>query len=127
MPKSNTQSSSTYLARRHWTPEDASRALAAMARSGLGLTAFAIREGLDPQRLTRWRRRLESSASASPAFEEVVPSVVATAIDGNEAVRAQQERLEIVLRSGRVVRVPDSFDALSLRRLLDVVDEARAC
>jgi hypothetical protein len=95
-----------------------------MAQSRLGVTAFAIREGLDPQRLSRWRRRLGSPVSIE--FEEVLPTVLATALDGS-GVRAPQERLEVVLRSGRVVRVPDSFDARSLRRLLEVIDEAGAC
>jgi len=32
-----------------------------------------------------------------------------------------RERFEVVLPSGRVVRVPESFDADALRRLLAVV------
>lgn len=125
MPKPTTQSSSTYLAHRRWTPEVAHEALTAMAQSRLGLTAFAIREGLDSQRLSRWRRRLGSPVSVE--FEEVLPTVIATALDGSGSVRAPEERLEVVLRSGRIVRVPDSFDARSLRRLLETIDESGAC
>jgi transposase-like protein len=120
MQKPGTRSSA-YLACRRWTPEEASQALAALEQSGLELTAFAIREGLDPQRLSRWRRRL---AASMPVFEEVITSEV---IAAGAATHERQERFEIVLASGRVVRVPESFDAGALRRLLAIVDEVRPC
>jgi transposase-like protein len=125
MQKPRAQSSSTSLSRRRWTAEDARQALAALARSGLGLSAFAIREGLDPQRLTRWRRQLASSAS--PRFEEVMPVVTRATVNGDAVAGVERERFEVVLPSGRIVRVPESFDAGALRRLLDVVDGVRAC
>jgi hypothetical protein len=114
--------SRSYLSRRRWTAKEAGEALAALDRSGLELTAFAIGEGLDPQRLSRWRRRL----SAAPAFEEVVVSEAAPRVD-DAASSAERELFEIVLVSGRVVRVPESFDASALRRLLEIVDEVRTC
>jgi len=123
MPKPRARRSSTYLTRRRWTEEDARQALAAMNQSGLELTAFAIGEGLDPQRLTRWRHRL--ARTPAPAFEEILPGVT-TPFDGSVAGRAQ-ERFEIVLSSGRIVRVHESFDAGALRRLLAVLEGAPAC
>lgn len=125
MQKPHAHSSSTSLSRRRWTAEDARQALAAMARSGLGLSAFAIREGLDPQRLTRWRRQLASLAP--PRFEEVIRVVTPVTGNGDAVTSVERERFEVVLPSGRVVRVPESFDAGALRRLLDVVDEVRSC
>jgi transposase-like protein len=113
--------SSAYLSCVRWTPEEAAQALAAWKQSGLELTAFALREGLDPQRLSRWRRRL---AAASPVFEEVIPG---EGIVADTAPPAQRERFEVVLVSGRVVRVPESFDADALRRLLVLVDEVGPC
>jgi transposase len=123
--KPRTRSSSTPPSHRRWTPEDARHALAALELSGLGLRAFAVREGLDPQRLTRWRRQLVSPAP--PTFQEIRPVAIAAVIDGAAPARVERERFEIVLPSGRVVRVLESFDADALRRLLSVVDEARAC
>jgi transposase-like protein len=113
MPKPRAQSPSTYLTHRRWTEEEARQALAAFDRSGLGIVAFAIREGLDPQRVARWRRRL-----AAATFEEVAPSVTSAVTGGGVAVQVERERFEIVLPSGCVVRVPESFEASALRRLL---------
>jgi len=124
MQKSRARRSSTYLPRRRWTEDEARQVLVAWEESGLELTPFAIGEGLDPQRLSRWRRRL--AAPAAPTFEEIVPQVIAT-IASDAAAGVVRERFEIVLPSGRVVRVPESFDASALRRLLSVVDEVRAC
>jgi transposase-like protein len=97
--------------RLRWTPDDARAALTAYADSGLSVAAFAEREGLDPQRLYSWRRRFASDTA--PAFVEVKTNAA--------------ERIEIVLRSGLVLRVPDSFEAESLRRLLDVLESSGSC
>lgn len=127
MRKTRARSSSTYLARRRWTVDEAKEALFAQKQSGLTVRAFATREGLDVQRLERWRRRL--AEVAVPVFEEVTPPVAAAAPgdDVDHGVTVQRERFEIVLREGRVLRVPDSFDASSLRRLLEVLDPVRSC
>jgi transposase-like protein len=129
MPKPRAQNPSSYLAHRRWTEEEARQALADFDRSGLGIVAFAIREGLTPQRLGRWRRRLEGAAGAQArqAFEEVAPRVTGAVTGGGVVVPVERERLEIVLPSGCVVRVPESFDASVLRRLLSVMAEVRAC
>ena|SRR5271170_1391760 len=125
MHKPRARSSSTNLTRRRWTAEEARQVLVAWEESGLELTAFALGEGLDPQRLTRWRRRL--AATGAPTFEEVVPCVAMATFAGDASASGTRERFEIVLLSGRVVRVPESFEASALRRLLAVVDEGRAC
>ena len=118
-------SSSTYLKRRRWTAEDAKQALSALAQSGLDLRAFAAREGLSPQRLWRWRRQL--AETAAPTFEEVVRPDAPSALLVEAPSPALRERFEIVLKSGRVVRVPASFDASALLQLLTLVDEVRPC
>jgi hypothetical protein len=125
MPKPRAPNSSPYLARRRWTAADAEQVLAALERSGLELTAFALSEGLDPQRVSRWRRRLASPAA--PVFEEFVRPGPAEGQAGEVTVGAGREWFEIVLRTGRVVRVPESFDASALRRLLEVVEEGGPC
>jgi len=100
---------------RYWRADDAAAVLAAAAASGLSLPAFAAHHGLRPQRLERWQRQLAAVQPVAETFVEVtLPPVVRPAAGG----------FEIVLRSGRLVRVGAGFDAEELRRLLVVVDEA---
>ena len=100
--------------RPRWTEQDARHALAALQRSGKPVSVFAAEQGLDPQRLYSWRRRL---GKAEPTmFQELVvrsaPPISST--DGRAP-------FELVLRSGVVVRVPSSFEAAALERLLEVL------
>jgi len=60
VPKSRLPAS--YSTRLRWTDADAQTVLGALDASGLSVAAFAGREGLDPQRLYFWRRRLESDS-----------------------------------------------------------------
>jgi transposase-like protein len=107
--------------RRRWTEQDARVVLAALERSGKPVRAFAEEHGLDPQRLYVWRRRVAGGDGTT--FRELIvrPSSVTLARDTDEAP------FEIVLAAGVVVRVPPSFDAAALARLLEVLTQARAC
>ncbi len=125
MPTSQPRSSSAYRTRRRWTAKEATEALAALKRSGLPLTAFAMQEGLDAQRLSRWRSKL--AVVSAPVFEEVVPRTLAPVGAIASATSSTPEPFEIVLTSGHVVRVPASFDGSALRRLMETLAEVRAC
>jgi transposase-like protein len=103
----------SYVTRPRWTSDEAREALTAQADSGLSVSAFAAAAGLDPQRLYLWRRRFAAEADAGPAFVE---------LRGHTG-----ECIEVVLRSGHVLRVPASFEAESLRRLLDVLEPPESC
>jgi transposase-like protein len=104
-----------YLTRPRWTSEDAGAALTALSASGLSVAAFAAREGLDPQRLYLWRRKFVGKAKSMsrPRFVEVRARAV--------------ERIEVVLSSGDVLRVPESFEAETLRRVIEVLEPSRSC
>lgn len=100
-----------YRACSRWTAAEARAALGDLHGSGLSVAAFAEAEGLDPQRLYAWRRKLGATpktAMSKSAFIEVV--------------RRQGERIEIVLRSGIVLRVSDTIDGGAVRRLVDALD-----
>lgn len=109
-----------YPAKR-WSAADARGALAAARDSGLSLRAFARREGLDPQRLYWWHRRLGADATAArraaeaeaPTFVEIEPGV---------GLVSDAPAIEVVLRNGRVLRVPRSFDAPALGRLIELLE-----
>ena len=108
--------SAPYSLRRRWTVADARSALAALAASGLSVGAFARREGLDRERLYRWRRRLsaerrEPTRPTTAELIEIRPRAVAP--------------VEILLVSGRVLRVSESIDADALARLVGALE--RSC
>ncbi|MHB8533588.1 MAG: IS66 family insertion sequence element accessory protein TnpA [Solirubrobacteraceae bacterium] len=94
------------LKRKRWSERDAREAIAALEESGQPVSVFAARHGLDAQRLYLWRRRLRQPGR--PAFIEVKS--------------AAGRCIEVELQSGRVLRVPERFDAESLRELLEVLE-----
>src|SRR5271165_853427 len=98
--------------RPRWTERDAREVIAALERSGKGVSVFAAEHGLDPQRVYLWRRRLGGAEPTT--FQELIVRP--------RAIRPSPEAegcpFEIVLASGAVVRVPPSFDATALARLL---------
>ena len=106
MPKSPPPKS--YRSCRRWTAIEARAALTALASSGLSQRAFAEREGLDPQRLGAWRRKL--GEVAAPTFIEMRPRAV--------------ERIEVVLRSGVVLRVAESVAPAVVAGLVVALDDA---
>jgi hypothetical protein len=91
-----------------------------MARSGLSERAFAAREGLDVQRLQWWRRRFEAASERAAASDQARPTFV-------EVPRREAVVLEVVLLSGRVVRVPESIEPEVLRRLALALEDDAAC
>jgi hypothetical protein len=106
--------------RRRWTEQDARFVLDALERSGKQLREFAEEHGIDPQRLYVWRRRV-ASGDRTTFRELIVRPSAPSARDGAGLP------FEIVLASGVVVRMPPSFDATALARLLEVLTQARAC
>lgn len=93
--------------------------------SGLSAKEFAEQAGVDSDRLRHWKWRLakegaepkaaavESAAVSPPlAFVEVTPTPPRDRDD---------EEIEILAPSGFRIRVPERFDAETLRRVLAVV------
>ena len=60
-------------------------------------------------------------------FAEVLRHDTPGRSDVDDKAPALQQPFEILLPSGRVVRVPATFDASALRRLLTVLEEERPC
>jgi transposase-like protein len=97
-------------ARRRWNAEYARVILKQLAASGISVRECPTRQGIDAQRVYRWRAQLRSVAAAeeNPAFVEIKPA-------GGRAI-------EVVLRSGHVVRVADGFAEETLRRVVAALD-----
>jgi len=91
-------------------------------RSGLTAEVFAAERGFSPRTLLWWSSTLRrptarlANRAAEVSFARLVP------IDGAPAPPAEPAALEIVLASGRVVRVRQGFDAGLLRELLAALE-----
>ncbi len=122
MPTAKSQPSITR--RRRWTPEQARAVLEKQASSGLTVREFAEREGLKPVRLLRWRERLGASTGQHLAASAASMPERAAFVE----VRSHRpSRIELVLRTGHVLFVPDSFDAAALSRLVEILERASEC
>jgi len=91
---------------------------------GLSATEFAAETGINANSLRHWGWRVNAdqrrAGCKSTAMEdESLQWVGATAPAAPNAPAA--EKLELVLASGLVVRVPPGFESEALRRLLAVV------
>ena len=102
--------------RTRWTAEEATRLLRALEESGLSQREFCEREGLIPERLRRWQRKLgRQRIGSSPSGLEVRP----VQLLGHD--RMDGKPFELELPEGVRLQVPCDFDEGSLRRLLGVL------
>lgn len=118
--------------RRRWKAVEARAVLEAHAASGSSLTEFARAEGVEPERLRRWQRRLAQAeqltppapantrrtspaAPAAPALIELRPSPGAR----------RAEAIDVVLASGVTLRVAETIEPAALARLVAALE--RGC
>jgi len=90
------------------------------------VSAFAGREGLDEERLYRWRRRFARERKAEACA--VTPPATPAIIELRAATRprpTETEPVEIVLVSGVVLRVAETIDPARLARLVAALE--RGC
>jgi hypothetical protein len=83
--------------------------------SGLGGTKFAEQHGLSDSALYRWGHIFEDEARAEVEFKPV------RVRDSSTSAASETDVLEIVARSGWVVRVIGGVDVQRLRAVLEVV------
>jgi transposase-like protein len=122
MPRAKSHTSTTK--RQRWTPEHARAILERQASSGLTVRDFAERERLEPARLYYWRERLGMSSGQHLAVSAASMPERAAFVE----VRSHRpSRIELVLRTGHVLFVPDSFDAGALSRLVEILERATEC
>jgi len=90
----------------------------------LSIAAFAEKHQMSKSALYYWRRRL--SASIPPEARQPQPPTSSTALEFirlEPSVSANAASpIEVLLRNGRVVRVPVAFDDHALARVLDVAE-----
>ena len=95
--------------------------------SGLSLRLYSERHGLKAGTLGYWNSRLKAQA-ADALTSSAGPETAATFLAVHVAEPAvsvpepRDDRIELALPGGCVVRVGRGFDAVTLDRLLDVVE-----
>jgi hypothetical protein len=97
--------------------------------SGLTCGEFAAEIGVNPRTLTYWKWILGKEARGEKRSwprrrKALTASSAVPAISGLVEVQTipQDGRFELELGAGRRLRVPASFDAAELRRLLEVLE-----
>jgi len=98
---------------RRWEVTDARAMLDALVASGLSVRAFAQREGLDGERLYRWRRRFAAEQVAAGTTPPTTPALIEI-----RAPLRRAELVEVVLPSGVTLRVTETIQAPALARLV---------
>jgi len=94
------------------------------AESGLSARVFAKRAGINANTLSYWKWRLAKSgppSSASNANGFAASFVEVTAPIASNRFNSSEAPLEVVLPDDIVVRVRTDFDAVTLRRVIDVL------
>ena len=120
MPKSSAEAICPLpdRSRLRWNRGEARAVVTAFEASGLSVEKFAEREGLKPERLARWKRKLDAGkTSKGPKFIELRPA----------PAKLDSARLELVLRSGHVLFFGESFDPAAFRRILELLERDAGC
>ena len=100
------------------------RVLARSQRSGLTLREFGQQRGIPLSTLTWWRqvfRRAGEPVNAVSKSSPASDAVLFTEVPRPAPVPTTSPVLEIVLRSGHVLRVPSGADTGTLQRVLQVL------
>jgi hypothetical protein len=103
------------------------RVLARWQRSGLTLREFGQQRGIPLSTLTWWRQVFRRAGEPVNAASKSVPTgdaVVFTEVPRPATVPTTPPVLEIVLRSGHVLRVPAGAETETLQRVLQVLQTA---
>jgi transposase-like protein len=100
-----------------WTADDARVVLDALDASRLSIAEFARQEGIDPQRLYMWRRKLGERAEVLAA-----PRLVELRV--REPSPTRPLGIEVSCPSGHIVRVHDAAALDLLAAVLRAVEGA---
>jgi len=104
--------------KRRWTSEEARAVFEVQSRSGVSLAAFAREHELGLPRLYDWRRRLAQPSTRPAKGPRLLPvRLISTVPDLRE-----HSVIEVVLVSGRRVRVAEGFDPVALGRVIEVLE-----
>jgi transposase len=113
-------------ARRAYTPDERARVLTEATQPGARVLLVAQRYGISPSLVYRWRREAAGRpARRAPRAPRFVPLLVddggtrqgAVVLPGAPTSDAGNDRVEVVLRNGRLLRIGSGTDAAAVARL----------
>lgn len=105
--------------RGYWREVDARVVVDAWRQSGDSLAEFGRRHGVRSRRVAWWAARLPEAGPVDFQFHPVKLT--------GELGRSQDEKLEVELRDGSVIRLPGGFSLEDLRRILDALEGRERC
>ncbi len=117
--------------RRRWSAAEKLRIVEASLAPGARVVEVARRHDVHPNLLHLWRRQAQggelvgglarrSTPGDRPQF---APVVIAPGDDGTGAARVAGDAIEVMLRNGRVMRVPEHVALSRVARLADALEE----
>ena len=101
--------------RHRWTAEEKAAIVGRFKESGLSQSAFAKEVGVSGNSISNWLR-LDREAQLPTETADLIPVRV------RPPKPVDTLRVEVVLRNGRALRVPQTFDEQALVRLIAVLE-----
>ena len=95
-----------------WSDDVARSLLSAWRGSGLSVEQFAQQQGLKPQRIYRWRKKLDGSSKDSLALLPVHMT----------SSKRSGEPVAVLLRTGQVIKVSRGFDEEAFARAVTILE-----
>ena len=117
-------------ARRIWSSAEKHRIVDEASMPGVNVSAVARNNGVAQSLLYRWRKDAAAASTPSQAFVPVALTTTQTPASqaGAKDVRSKSSPgslpaclIEVVLESGRIIRVASDVDACALARILAVL------
>ena len=111
--------------RRRWSEAEKRRIVEEASGSCTNVSAVARRHGIKPALLYRWKKELAGTVPAARGSVDLVPVTVAERpedVPPPPASDATGSMIEITLGNGRTLKVSADLDAVTLQRLLSIID-----
>jgi transposase len=112
--------------RRRWTTAEKLRIVEESLGSGMSVVEFARQRDLHPNLVHTWRWQARKGMLSQILNGEArfAPVAVVPAADAMRPIASDAAVIEVVLRNGRVLRLPEHVTSAHAARLADVLEAA---
>jgi transposase len=109
--------------RRRWTKAEKLRIVEESLIAGVGVAEVARRHDLHPNLLHLWRRQARAGDLAdAPVGEAGFAPVAIVAAETKAKVHCGERVIEVMLRGGRVLRLPEDMAPARMAQLADALE-----